>query len=226
MEKETKIIGFVNQKGGAGKTTLTVLVANPLAINFDKKIAIIDADIQGSIIAKRKLEMEEGIADFPYPVYFSKPSKILETLEELDGEFDYIFIDMPGQAYGEGLDKLLISLDFAFVPCLAGDTDVNSTYDFLEILKQVKIIKKRELNSDIKIHLVNNKVDQTVRYKDMASFFDQVIESSNNLIEKRDPALSLKSRVSYPNLFSTYTSGYKVGDELFDSFISSFKEKI
>ncbi len=222
---DTQIIGVVNQKGGAGKTTLTLLAANPIAINFGKKVAIIDSDMQGSIIHKRKQDLAEGITEFPYQVFYAKPTEILKTLEAMYGKYDYIFVDMPGQAYGEGLDKLLISLDHAFVPCTEGDTDVNSTFDFLKILTQVKKIKE-ENEMSMKIHLINNKVDSSNRYKDMVSYFDLIIKQSKGSIEERDENLYLRDRTGYQNLFSTYISGYGKGDYAFDKFINSFYSKI
>lgn len=41
-----KIISFMNMKGGVGKTTLCVNIANTLATHFDKKVLLIDMDPQ------------------------------------------------------------------------------------------------------------------------------------------------------------------------------------
>lgn len=54
MEKESKILGFLNQKGGVGKTTMTLLTANAISqFPFNKKIIVVDTDYQGSAINKR-----------------------------------------------------------------------------------------------------------------------------------------------------------------------------
>lgn len=42
----TKVISFINMKGGVGKTTLSVNVAYALAYFFDKKVLIVDVDPQ------------------------------------------------------------------------------------------------------------------------------------------------------------------------------------
>ena len=46
-----KVLAFVNQKGGVGKSTLTFNMAN--ALKNDVKVAIIDLDWQGSIYKSR-----------------------------------------------------------------------------------------------------------------------------------------------------------------------------
>jgi len=45
----TKIIAFVNFKGGVGKTTCAVNVAGCLAKQFNKKVLLIDLDVQSSV---------------------------------------------------------------------------------------------------------------------------------------------------------------------------------
>ena len=51
------IISFINQKGGVGKTTLSINVASALA-NAGHKVLLIDADKQGSSTAWASLREE------------------------------------------------------------------------------------------------------------------------------------------------------------------------
>ena len=54
MKKEPKYIAFSTQKGGAGKTTLTVLVASYLHYVMDYNVAVVDCDYpQHSIVEMR-----------------------------------------------------------------------------------------------------------------------------------------------------------------------------
>ena len=67
MEKETLFIAFSTQKGGAGKTTLTVLVASYLHYVKGMNVAVVDCDYpQHSIAGMRKRDAEQVGADEDY----------------------------------------------------------------------------------------------------------------------------------------------------------------
>ena len=44
------VISFVNMKGGVGKTTLAVNVADFLAKRHSKKVLLVDMDYSGSVV--------------------------------------------------------------------------------------------------------------------------------------------------------------------------------
>ena len=54
MKKEPKYIAFSTQKGGAGKTTLTVLVASYLHYVMDYNVAVVDCDYPQHSIVESK----------------------------------------------------------------------------------------------------------------------------------------------------------------------------
>jgi len=61
----TKIIVFVNQKGGVGKTTSAVTLAHGLAIN-GKRVLVVDADKQGHIERHLKIGKAPGFRRWFY----------------------------------------------------------------------------------------------------------------------------------------------------------------
>ena len=67
--KETKYVAFSTQKGGAGKTTLTVLVASYLHYVKGYNVAVIDCDFpQYSIHDMRTRDMDRVSKDDYYKV--------------------------------------------------------------------------------------------------------------------------------------------------------------
>ncbi|HJG15562.1 ParA family protein [Ligilactobacillus salivarius] len=59
MSDEGKVISFINMKGGVGKTTLTINIANYLANKENKKILIIDLDPQFNATQALLLKQEK-----------------------------------------------------------------------------------------------------------------------------------------------------------------------
>ena len=123
MEK-TKYVAFSTQKGGAGKTTLTVLVASYLHYVKGFNVAIIDCDHpQYSISGIRSRDAEASVKDAhykkmayeqikklnkkPYPVTKSKRFR-KETAKERKAVFRYtVFPADKSLVRGSNLDKLV-----------------------------------------------------------------------------------------------------------------------
>ena len=90
-----KIISFSNQKGGSGKTTLSINLA-VLWSNSKYKVAVIDADKQKSLTnwihSREKYygEKEIGIDVYPF-----ESSNISDTLKEIRRKYDFVIIDSP-----------------------------------------------------------------------------------------------------------------------------------
>lgn len=81
MKRKTRIISFINQKGGCGKTTCCASVASGLNVFYQKKVLLIDLDVQ------RNLSAYYGVYDLPE----NKKSvyHLLKTKESINPE-DYI----------------------------------------------------------------------------------------------------------------------------------------
>ena len=113
MSKRCTFIALSNQKGGVGKSTMTVLLASYFHYVKGKNIAVIDCDYpQFSIQALRSRDMKnverseflqqllcrqyERTGKKAYPVLTSGPGKVLETADRLSGNSDILFFDLPG----------------------------------------------------------------------------------------------------------------------------------
>ena len=67
MKEKTKFVAFSTQKGGAGKTTLTVLAASYLHYVKGFNVAVIDCDYpQHSIVEMRERDLKLALEDEHY----------------------------------------------------------------------------------------------------------------------------------------------------------------
>ena len=91
------VITFANPKGGSGKTTSAMLLAEQIH-HAGATVAILDCDPNQNIV--QWAEMREG-AGRSVPFYI-KPvpteEAFLDTVEELRGSADYLIIDLEGTA--------------------------------------------------------------------------------------------------------------------------------
>jgi cellulose biosynthesis protein BcsQ len=54
------------------------------------------------------------------------------------GEYDYVFIDMPGSLHQEGTAELFTCINFLIIPVYIGSYDIQSSLDFCGIIKGLK----------------------------------------------------------------------------------------
>ena len=149
--KQTMYVAFSTQKGGAGKTTLTVLVASYLHYVKGYRVAVIDCDYPQHSIAEmreRDFKMCENDEYYKgmlyeqfirleqkkaYPVVESNTKDALDVAEDLtkDGDYDFIFFDLPGTLNNEGLILTIASMDYIVAPIAADRLVLESTLDYL-----------------------------------------------------------------------------------------------
>ena len=177
MEKETLYIAFSTQKGGAGKTTLTVLTASYLHYVKGLDIAVVDCDYpQHSIAEMRRRDLKtvmedehykamayrqlQRIGKKAYPVIESTAedavTKAEELLEKLPGT-DIVFFDLPGTVNSGGVLQTLANMDYIFSPIAADRVVMESTLRFATKLKETLVDTGK---THIKgLHLLWNMVD-------------------------------------------------------------------
>jgi cellulose biosynthesis protein BcsQ len=176
MKKETLFIAFSTQKGGMGKTTLTVLAAGYLHYVKGYNVAVVDCDYpQHSIVEMRKRDVEQvmkddhykrlahvqftGLKKKAYPVEESTAVDAIQKAEELQNEndLDFIFFDLPGTVNSAGVVKTLAMMDYIFAPVSADRVVLESTLQFVLSINDNLITTGK---SNIKgLHLIWNMVD-------------------------------------------------------------------
>lgn len=127
-------IAVVNQKGGAGKSTIAVHLARWLQ-RQNQQLLVIDAD--GQKTSSIWLEsLEHGI---PFLV-IQDPDELLEELPKLVSEYEWVLIDGPA-TLSETTRALLLWADMALIPCQPAGVDLASASDTVRLIRQAKAIR-------------------------------------------------------------------------------------
>ena len=191
-KKETLFVAFSTQKGGVGKTTLTVLAASYLHYVRGYNVAIVDCDYpQFSIADMRKRDVEQVMNDNHYKhlahIQFTAIGKNAYPVEECslvdaiakaeqlqtENELDFIFFDLPGTMNAAGVVKTLACMDYIFVPISADRVVLESTLQFATTLHDNLITTGK---TNIKgLQLVWNMVDGREK-SDLYHAYDHAIE--------------------------------------------------
>ena len=135
-----KIIAFANQKGGCGKSTLCLLLANYLAWQ-KKNVCVIDTDIQQSLVLQRK-DDEEFLEDSTMPFSIqgfdvAEPEKMQQLMENAKAFDGYVLIDCPGNMKDDGLIPILTQADYIVCPFRYDQKTLTSTGSFVTILRNL-----------------------------------------------------------------------------------------
>lgn len=148
--KQTLLVAMSNQKGGVGKSAVTVLLASYLYYVKEKNVAVVDCDtLQHSISHMRKRDMQtvektdeykqlmmlqwERVHKKAYTVVESSPAEARSKINELlrdSPELDIILVDLPGSLSSEGVFKTIINMDYVLTPIVADRMIMQSTMSF------------------------------------------------------------------------------------------------
>jgi len=174
------IVSFMNRKGGVGKSTLLTLLASSLHHRTDKKVLVIDADLQTSVqgFRREEMEMESELADEPFPIQgfsWSKQSagdipllRFHKLIQDIEHSYDIVLVDTPGKMEGEEVPLILTVSDTVVVPIIASSFDIQSTIDFLEIIPAIREDKKKE-GFELSVFGVINRKDRSLEHRHLSA---------------------------------------------------------
>ncbi|NRB11588.1 MAG: AAA family ATPase [Rickettsiaceae bacterium] len=127
------IISFLNQKGGVGKTTLSINVATCLALK-KHRVLLIDADPQNSSLdwaATRKKETLFTVVSITKPIIHKEVAKLIKN-------YDYIIIDGPPRIY-DVAKSAIVSSDVVIMPVQPSPYDIWAAQEVVGLIKEVAI---------------------------------------------------------------------------------------
>ena len=155
MNKEPISISFANQKGGIGKSTLTILAASWLRYVRGLNVLVVDCDfpptsiyelrerekkaVMGNDAYKLLLQRQfERLQKKAYPVLRSTPENAETDVRTfLDSEpetYDVVLYDLPGTMNTKGVLYTISQLNYLFIPMRADRLVMQSTLNFAQTM--------------------------------------------------------------------------------------------
>jgi len=151
------IIGVLNQKGGVGKTTLSVNIAAALA-RTGKRVLLIDADPQGSALdwaAAREGDPLFAVVGLP------KPS-IHKELALVGEGYDVVVIDGPPRVTDLARSAIMAS-DVVLIPVQPSPYDIWAADEVVKLIQEASVFKEN-LKS---VFVINRKIANTAIGRDV-----------------------------------------------------------
>ena len=152
------VIGFLNQKGGVGKTTLAVHVADALA-RQGKHVLLVDADPQGSALdwaASRRGDPLFAVAGLPRP-------SIHKELPALAKGYDAVLIDGPPRVYDVARSAIMAS-DLILIPVQPSPYDVWAAKEIVDLINEAGVFKPNLKSAFV----INRKIVNTALGRDVS----------------------------------------------------------
>ncbi len=116
-----KVIAFVSSKGGCGKSTAAAYIA-VAAAQAGKRVVMLDADPQGSLVAWSERRQADNIATRAID-----PGRVPEAVKRLrdHGDIDVVIVDTAGIA-SAGAIVVARAADAVLVPCKPSQFDFDA----------------------------------------------------------------------------------------------------
>lgn len=146
-----------NQKGGVGKSTLCILLANYLSLIQKKDCLILDMDFQSSI--NSLWEKDRANYDNPplYDVVVIELNSFAEVKKKIQKVKGAVLIDLPGKIDDNLLIPVYQSADLVICPFAYDKITFESTATFAQLV--------RHLNKKVPLVFIPNRLKSTVKYE-------------------------------------------------------------
>ena len=145
-----KIWTICNQKGGSGKTTVTMQLAGALA-RREFTVLVADADPQGT--ASRWAASASDESPFPCAVVgmAGAGGKLHREIAKFAENYDFILIDCPPAADSPTPQSALLVSDLALVPLIPSPLDLWASVGIREVIARIS-----DINESLQARLLLN----------------------------------------------------------------------
>jgi chromosome partitioning protein len=166
-----RIIAVVNQKGGAGKTTISLNLAAALA-DTGARVLLIDADPQHTASdwsAVREKAPPFMLIGLPQPV-------LHRDVPKLAADYDYVVIDGPPRNY-EVTRSAIAAADLVLIPVQPSGADFWASRETVKLAKEAHAFKETQKS----VLMVSRRKGQTALGRDireaLASFEIPILQA-------------------------------------------------
>lgn len=200
------VLSCVAQKGGAGKTTIALNLADAFMVDAGQRVLVVDADPQGSARIWADVASERGVAG--PTVVGVNGAALRKTVRDLAESFDVIVIDTPPHMAKEAEQAVALS-HLTLVPVAPGPADIWALAQTVETLKHVEGMR----DDPVLARVVLNRLDKRTGIG--ANLATDAATSGLKVL-----GATLGNRVAYPEAMAagmgvvSYAPGTPAADEV------------
>tara|TARA_R110002049_G_scaffold46487_1_gene135216 strand:+ start:180707 stop:181327 length:621 start_codon:yes stop_codon:yes gene_type:complete len=128
------IYAFLSQKGGVGKTTLSIHTADELS-RRRRRVLLVDADPQGSA-----LSWSNGREKATFSVIGMPKATLHKEIESIAADYDDVVIDAPPRA-ADIAKSIILASDVVVIPLQPSPLDVWEATKTLDLVREAQVYR-------------------------------------------------------------------------------------
>ena len=133
-----KVIALLNQKGGAGKTTLATHLAGEYALQ-GRRVTLLDADPQGSALDWAQRRAQSG-QNRLYGVFGLARDSLHQEAPQIALQADFVIIDGPPRVAALARSALLAA-DLVLIPVQPSAYDVWASHEMVQLVVEARVFR-------------------------------------------------------------------------------------
>ena len=153
------IIGVLNQKGGVGKTTISVNLAHALTL-MGNRVLLVDADPQGSALAWSSVRIEDPL----FPVVGMPKPTLHKDLPVIASDYAHVIIDGAPRV-NELARAAIMASDLILIPVQPSPYDVWASEEIVKLIREARVFKENIISA----FAINRKIVNTAIGRDVES---------------------------------------------------------